>query len=294
MYLVTQTDCLLKTLGEEGAIRTLAEAGFDAIDWSFFIYTTDDDCIWWTDNWKEHALHLKAVADECGITFRQAHAPFATSLGKEPYDTIVMERIRRSMEISALLGIKNIVVHPRQHLTYAQNRQQLWEENLELYRSLIPLCEALNIHVCVENMWQFDSKRNIIVDSVCAPPEEFCAMLDAVNSPWIVGCLDIGHCALTGHDPADFIRSLGNQRLKALHVHDVDYHVDNHNMPFMEKLDWESVCAALGEIDYQGDFTFEADNFLFKFPNELKADASALMVKTGRYLISRVEAHRKV
>ena len=114
-------------------------------------------------------------------------------------------------------------------------------------------------------------------------------MLDAVDSPWIDGCLEIGHSALTGYDPADFIRTMGNQRLKALHVHDVDYHTDKHNMPFMEKLEWESICTALGEIGYDGDFTFEADNFLFKFPNELKADACALMAKTGRYLISRKE-----
>ena len=292
MYLVTQTDCLIKSMGEESAIRMLAEAGFDAIDWSFFIYPVEDDCIWWTNDWKNHALHLKAVADKYNITFRQAHAPFPTSAGKEPYDTIVMDRIRRSMEISSMLGIKNIVVHPRQHLTYARNKQQLFTENVELYRSLIPLCEKLQIHVCAENMWQFDSKRGHIVDSVCASPEEFCAMLDAVDSPWIVGCLDIGHCALVGQDPADFIRAMGPDRLQALHVHDVDHKHDCHTMPFTQKLDWESICAALGEIGYTGELTFEADNTLAVFPNELLDTAASMMVHTGRYLISRVDAHR--
>lgn len=293
MNLVTQTDCIMNTINDDAAIRILAQAGFDAIDWSFHGMTDVDSCVWWHDDWKEYAQHLKDMAAECSITFRQAHAPFPTSKGEEPFDTVVMQRIRRSMEVAAFLGIQYIIIHPRQHLPYAKNKQLLWEENLELYRSLIPLCEELNIHVCTENMWQYDNNRQVIVDSVCAPPEEFCGLLDAIDSPWIVGCLDIGHCALTGHDPADFIRAMGPKRLKALHVHDVDYRSDKHNMPFMEKLDWESVCAALGEIGYEGDFTFEADNFLYKFPNELKADAAALMAKTGRYLISRVEAHRK-
>lgn len=70
--------------------------------------------------------------------------------------------------------------------------------NVEFYRTLIPDCERLNIRVCAENMWQWDDKREIIVDSICAQPEEFCALLDAIDSPWIVGCLDIGHSALVG------------------------------------------------------------------------------------------------
>lgn len=42
---------------------------------------------------------------------------------------------------------------------------------------------------------------------------------------------------------------------------------------------------ALREIGYQGEFTFEADNFLFGFPKELYQPAAKLMVETGRYLI---------
>ena len=118
-------------------------------------------------------------------------------------------------------------------------------------------------------------------------------MVDAVDSEWIVGCLDIGHSALVGVDPADFIRELGNKRLKALHVHDVDHRHDNHTLPFMEKLDWASITEALGEIDYQGDFTFEADNFLNVLPNALKLEGAKFMVKTGRYLIEQVENSRR-
>lgn len=106
-------------------------------------------------------------------------------------------------------------------------------------------------------------------------------MLDEVNSPWIVGCLDLGHSALVGVEPADFIRALGKTKLQALHVHDVNYRRDCHNLPFTEKLDWESIAVALREIGYQGEFTFEADNFLFGFPKELYQPAAKLMVETG-------------
>ena len=71
-------------------------------------------------------------------------------------------------------------------------------------------------------MWQWDDKREIIVDSICAQPEEFCALLDAIDSPWIVGCLDIGHSALVGVEPRGTLSAhSGSKRLQALHVHDV-------------------------------------------------------------------------
>lgn len=290
MRLVTQTESLSPTFGDEQAVRMLAKSGFDAIDWSFF-YMADDENVWNTDGWREHALHLRAVAEECGIGFSQAHAPFPTSRGEEPFDTVIRQKILRAMEAAAVLGVQNIVVHPRHHIPYAKNKAQLFEENVALYRGLIPYCEQFGIRVCCENMWQYDNNRRIIIDSACSQPEEFCAMLDTIDSPWIVGCLDIGHCALVGVDPADFIRALGNKRLQALHVHDVDHLHDCHTLPYIQKLDWNGITAALAEIGYDGDFTFEADQFLEAFPPELRQDASILMERTGRHLIRMIRSH---
>lgn len=287
MQLVTTTEKLSEAFGDEECVRILAEAGFDAIDWGFFEMSAGKG-IWCTDDWKNHALRLKELGRECGIGFSQAHAPFPSSQGEEAADKIIMERILRSMEAAALMGIKNIVVHPKQHLVYAKEKKQLWQENLEFYRSLIPFCQTFGIRVCAENMWQYDSKRRYIVDSVCSQPEEFCALLDALDSPWIVGCLDLGHCALVGVEPEDFIRAMGKDRLKALHVHDVDYLHDCHTMPFMKNLNWENITSALAQIGYEGDFTFEADSFYSGFPAPLMKDACRLMERTGRYLIGQI------
>lgn len=291
MRLVTQTDIMAKNHGDEECIRILAKAGFDAIDWSFFGMEADMG-IWCTDAWREHALALREIGAQCGIGFSQAHAPFPSTTGQEPYDTKIRKWILRSMEAAALMGVRNIVVHPVQHLEYARNREQLWQENLSFYRSLVPYCEEFGIRVCAENMWQRDGRRNYIVDSVCASPEEFSALLDELDSPWIVGCLDIGHCALVGREPQDVIRAMGAKRIQALHVHDVNYVRDCHNMPFMEGLDWEAIASALAEIGYEGDFTLEADEFFRKMPPALMPEASILMAKTGRYLMERIQEKR--
>ncbi len=284
MKLVTQTEALAEAFGEKECIMILAEAGFDAADVSFF-GMEEGKGIWCEENWREYALLLKETGEEAGLIFTQAHAPFPSSHGSEPYDTNIRKWIIRSMEAASLMGVRDIVVHPVQHLDYRKNRERLFEMNLAFYRSLIPYCEEFNIRVCAENMWQYDSRRQYIVDSVCSCPEEFNRMLDEVGSPWIVGCLDLGHCALVGTEPADFIRAMGKERLQALHVHDVDYVSDCHTMPFLESLDWKAITRALGQIGYEGNLTFEADEFLKKMPRELMPEAARLLAKTGRYLI---------
>jgi len=293
MKLVTQTDCTAKTFGPYEAVDILSRAGYDGIDWSFF-ELTGSDSIWLENDWRGNAQKIRRQADDAGVQIIQAHAPFPSSKGEssrgdEGYESFIFKRILRSMEAASILGVKFIVVHPKHHLVYRNNRKATWDMNIDFYRSLIPYCEKWNIHVCAENMWQYNKQGGFIVDSFLSEPEEFCDFLDALDSPWIVGCLDLGHSALVGVEPQDFIRAMGPDRIKALHVHDVDYHADCHTLPYMESLNWAEITRALGETGYSGTFTFEADNFLNKLPKELRKDGIEFMCKTGRYLVRQVE-----
>lgn len=287
MRLVTNTEALAERVGNDEAVKMIAAAGFDAVDMSFFDMMKED-CVWCGDDWKTHAQQLKDIAADCGVVFCQAHAPFPSARGMEPYDTVVKERIIRSMEVSASLGVENIVVHPIHHGSYFENRKERFQQSLDFYRELIPYCEKLGIHICTENMWERDPVK-VIRHSLLAHPDEFKAILEELNSPWIGACLDIGHAALVGQDPAQMVMEMG-ETVTCLHVHDVDYIDDKHTLPFTQSLDWHGITAALGKIGYRGDFTFEAGNFLLKMPTELWSDALKLMERVGRYLIGRVEA----
>ena len=278
---------MVDVYGLERGLELMMDAGFPAID----LNLGDNNEYLFREDWRETADRIKTLADRRGVVFNQAHAPFPSSAGQPSEDEVILSAIRRSMEVASILGVRNIIVHPKQHLVYAKNKQATFDMNVEFYRALIPDCERLNIRVCAENMWQWDDKREIIVDSICAQPEEFCALLDAIDSPWIVGCLDIGHSALVGVEPADFIRALGSKRLQTLHVHDVDYRKDCHTMPFIERIDWENTMKALAEIGYEGDLTLEADNYLRLFPKELQTAACRMMAQTAGYLRSRFEAY---
>ncbi len=292
MKLVTHTEALTKKMSYEEAVRMIAEAGFDAVDCSFFDME-DAGSVWNRPDWREHAISLRAYAESLGVHFQQAHAPFPTTRGQEDYDTQAFQKILRAMEIAALLGAENIVVHPVTHMYYAKYREALFQKSVALYRELIPYCQKFGIRVCTENMWDRDAYK-VIRDSLLARPEEFVAILEALDSPWIGGCLDLGHTALVGQDPATVVRCMGKKHLQCLHVHDVDGLHDSHTMPFLAKLDWNSITQALGQVDYQGALTFEAGEYIAKLPQELWADALKLLERVGRYLIAQIDKNRPV
>ena len=73
--------------------------------------------------------------------------------------------------------------------------------------------------------------------------------------------LDTGHAWTARLDPADQIRRAGS-RLGGTHLQDVDLEApdDQHWAPTQGDLDWESILAALGEVQYNGPWTFEVCN----------------------------------
>lgn len=289
MLLSTQTDWLARSFGHEKAVSILANAGFDAYDISLFELTRDESSVFNQADYIDFTEHLRKKADEAGIVCNQAHAPFPSSVGEPEKDQWIFDKIVRSMEIASILGAKIIIVHPKQHLPYARNKQELFELNMEFYRNLIPYCEKFNIKIAVENMWQKDPHSNRkIVHSTCSRPEEFCKYLDELNSPWIVGCLDVGHVPLVGEDMAQMIRMLGRRRLQALHVHDNDSLRDAHTLPYLANQDIDEIFAFLNEIGYEGDLTFEADKFYNHLPKELAETGARFMQDVGRHIMRQI------
>jgi sugar phosphate isomerase/epimerase len=279
MRLSTSTSDIASRLGLEKTIDVLAAAGYDCIDFS-----QCDESIYARDLKKDYFVNLRKYAEDKGLTFNQSHAPFASSFKEEEKTKKRFTEITEALKRASYLGVENIVVHPCQHLAYAQegNPELLFEYNMEFYSRLVPYCEEYGIRVAVENMWQ---RTGMINHSTCSRPAEFIRYIDELNNDCFVACLDIGHAALVREDLPDFIRALGNKRLKCLHVHDVDGTNDSHTLPYFGVVQWEKVMKALAEIGYTGDLTFEAKSFLSDVPANLCADGERFMVSVGRQLI---------
>lgn len=287
MILSTQTSHIINTFGFEEGAELLHRAGYDALDLSLFCMR-NNDCPYVADSWREYTEAQRRFCDERGIVFNQAHAPFSFRW-EDPkiYEETAQPRVLRSMEIAAVMGAGIIVVHPLHNAEYKGHEAEMRELNLKYYRSLIPFCREYGIKVAIENMWQTDRKRRCITDDVASRAADLAAYIDELDSEWIVACLDLGHCGLVGEEAQDAVRILGHDRLQALHVHDNNYREDSHTLPGMGLMDWDAVTAALREINYEGEFTFEADAFLHRFPRDYLESAVRFMVQTGRYLIGK-------
>ena len=235
MRLSTSTSDIASRLGLEKTIDVLAAAGYDCIDFS-----QCDESIYGVDLSKAYFVELRKYAEDKGVTFNQSHAPFASSFKDEEKTKKRFTEITEAIKRASYLGVENIVVHPCQHLAYAEkgNPELLFEYNMEFYSRLIPYCEEYGIRVAVENMWQ---RTGMINHSTCSRPAEFIRYIDELNNDCFVACLDIGHAALVREDLPDFIRALGNKRLKCLHVHDVDGTNDSHTLPYFGVVQWEKV-----------------------------------------------------
>ena len=105
MKLVTMTSNLTKAFGFKEAIDILADAGFDALDFS----ACHSEEFYTDAHPDSYYVEMRKRAEDRGVCFDQAHAPFTSELAK------VEENERGvicSMKNAALLGVRNIVVHP--------------------------------------------------------------------------------------------------------------------------------------------------------------------------------------
>ena len=283
MKLSVEPYSVAKIFGDLKAIELIKQAGFEAIDYSYYYEKECEEVL--GENYKEYAQELRAHLDRVGLSCNQAHAPFTFSYGM---NTDISEQkylhIIRSLESASILGAKSIVVHA---ITVPED-VDFEEYNIEYYRSFIPYCEAFNIHVAVENLFSKDAKRNRLVGKL-GSPTELNSIVKKINSPWIVACVDVGHAALTGYEPEDFISRVDPSILKCLHIQDNDYLGDRHMLPYLANLNWSAIMTSLKKSGYAGDLTFEIVKYLQKFPQELIPDALKFAAVVGKHLISIFE-----
>lgn len=284
MKLSMEIYAVAERVGDARAVEWIKEAGFDAIDYSYY-YTKECEEVL-GENYRTYAKDLRAHLDRVGIVCNQAHAPFTFRYGMrmEPTEERYLFLVR-AIEAASILGAKNIVVHA---ITVPEG-VDFWQYNVEYYQSFIPYCERFGICVAVENLFKRDKVTNQISGKL-GSPEELSGLVKAIGSPWIVACVDVGHAALTGYEPQDFLGGMDADVLKCLHVQDNDYISDRHLLPYSGKLNWTAIMTALRQKGYKGDLTFEIVKWIDLYPNEMLPDALKFANAVGRHLISLCES----
>ena len=285
MKISTEIASAARLIGEEKAVELYAKAGFDAWDFSMFSmarYDRQNKCLLPNDHplaGPDHlkfARRLKQIGLDNGICCNQSHAPFPVCF----YE--IRSMLKRAIECTAEAGGQICVIHP--------DNNKSPEENAEMYLELLPFAKEHGVKIATENMWNWDKEKDQSSFAACATPDSFNAHLDAVNDPYLVACLDLGHAEMkgVGTSAVEMIHALGN-RLAALHIHDNDKWHDSHQIPFSMDMDFVSIVTALKEVGYSGYFTLEADRYLSKYDSETVFEGMKELADAAKKLVYMYE-----
>lgn len=261
MKISTEIASIRKHVGYEKAIELCAKAGFDyfdmsmsdmvGYDWANRIAAPSDSPLAKPDYLK-FVRQLRKVADDNGIPCNQSHAAYPASCPE------IRDSFKRAIEVTAEMGGKICVIHP--------DNDKNGYENAEMYVELLPFAKAHGVKIATENMWNWNYDLDQAAPAACSDPKSFVEHIEAVNDPYLIACLDIGHAEMQGLNTTavEMVHALGNH-LQSLHIHDVDKHDDNHQIPFSLNVEFEPIVKALKEIGYKGEFTLEAVTYLSAF-----------------------------
>ena len=234
-------------------IRELHNAGFRYVDLSMYSFTPSS--VYMNEGWEDAVKALKTEADRLGMQFVQAHSQGGNPLHTDPaHVDFLLDATIRSIEICAMLGIPNTVVHSG--AAKGMGKEEWFEKNRLFYQKLFPAMEACGVNVLIENSTAANMKDKYFVNS----GKDMVEFLRYVDHPMLHTCWDTGHANCEGAQ-YDEIMTLGKE-LYAIHYNDNHGLKDEHLIPYLGTLNHDEVMNALIDVGFKGYFTLECSSSL--------------------------------
>lgn len=269
--------------GSLDVFRHLKSLGYEACDYQGTALEPGTGLFALPDGEFERFMRREAdMARTAGIRIGQTHGPW-------PYDDRIQaqrepkfEATVKSLFAASILGAPYVVIHPVMPVWWhdSPHHEADKEENIAFVRRLVPYAKEYNVTIAVENMPHSGVP--------CGHVQELVECVDAVNSEFVVACLDTGHCTCIGDDAGEMARLLGG-RLACVHVHDNDGKRDVHYLPYFGVANWDSFLSALREIHYQGTMNLET-NVPDHLPGARQREAEEWLSRLARSLADMASA----
>lgn len=167
------------------------------------------------------------------------------------------EEIRESMEFASRIGASVVVIHPtpgilgmpegrwsREEQVPRHEGEKLARQEEYLIRAVKDLADlAPDLLLCLENL--------VYPHEIYRSPEDMAELVKKINRTNVGVTLDVGHAAVCGHKPEDFLHRLQDE-IFHVHLHDNDGVIDQHLPLGRGVIDYVAVIHSLKEMDYQG------------------------------------------
>ena len=250
------------------SVQLCKAAGFEAIDVNFFASTyvgLRQEHILEGDNWLESVERLAKMIRENDLYCNSSHSPYRDLVLKGEKKEIYELYLHRSIEASAMVGAKYMVIHPLMD----QTGDTLVEDTIACFRPWAKEASQTGVTLAMENMFS-------------TQPEQLLRICDALKC---VACWDTGHAHIRTEKQDDDIRMMGDY-IKVLHIHDNYGTMDNHNPPYFGNIDWQNVISALHDIHFAGTFNYEVN--ATALPEGAREDISRYLVTVGKLFVQDI------
>jgi len=236
--------------------------------------------------WRRWVLDLKAAAGDNGVKFTQSHGPIFRKFEQDVNCRWLELMSYRSVEGASMLGIPWVVFEPETlpGAFDAAHSAETKRRNLRWFAPLAQRAETLGTGLALENVSDVFAPGRGARRMYCSTACELIDLVDSLGRANVGICWDTGHAHMQMLDQPQALRAVGS-RLKALHIQDNNAQTDQHLLPFYGSIKWKQIMNTLREIEYAGDFTFEAHSSVRILPDELRDSALALALKTGEHLL---------
>ena len=288
------TDCntTISRYGHRRSLEMIKEAGFDGVDYTFYELPDDKNMLLLSDARRiALAKELGEYIKELGLDIPQAHADFVGNrILREKPESFNYEFIWKSIECAKLMGADQIVVHTLKCCD-EMPEDEIVDINVDFMTQLIPFAKEHNIKIGIENLFKknFDNGTYRGRQNTA---ERMNSFIKKLNSDVFRVCCDLGHAAITGTEPEDFIRGMDADLMTMIHVQDTDYKGDRHWLPYMGMQNWEEICKALAEINFKGTMNIEVLHYYEQFDDNAILPAMKLAANVARYLAAKVESYK--
>ena len=189
--------------------------------------------------------------------------PFNYMQGTERQWEESMEYLAKALHAAALLSAPYMLVSAG----HGGDRPPK-ERHERLVRSLARLSEEAGKSgrvVLLETLTRYES-------NTCTTLAELKAVLEEVDSPYLMGMCDVAAPFTCGEDPAEYARLLG-RRLLHLHVVDSDGKSDTHLIPGEGIMDLGDILRRMKAYGYDGSATIELVTNYIDRPSEAAGEA---------------------
>lgn len=272
----------------ETSIRACAAAGYRALDFGFVELSLSSK-FFHSEDWMSELGEYKALAEELGLRFVQAHATIWDFCNPGPEDETRRRLFLRSLQGAHFLGVPWIVAHPSTGVTEGMQAPDTHEQNVRFFREMADYAADLGLGIAIENMW---GKTREGVPRYAIQAEELLRLVEEVDRENVGACWDVEHGSVEKLDQGAAIRLLG-KHLKGTHISDETGPNNIHILPYTGFVDWDTVLKSLAVIDYTGIFAFEIQHYLPGMPMELVPAAMELSVQVGAQMIEKLEQYKR-